>query len=88
MPVFYEFLIECCETLRIHHPNVEKYGLPKILKLMDVNDKIKTRGYVDAHLLDNYLSNVVNSPDKKSFAKASNDYKDLIKGYQNGRRNS
>lgn len=85
MPVFFEFLLECSETLRLHHPDVESYGLPKVFTLIKVNDKIKTRNYVDQHMLDNYLTNVVNSPDKKSFAKNSEAYRKLIKGYQNGR---
>lgn len=85
MPVFFDFLADACEMLRNNHPNVESYSLPKVFKLIKINDKQKTRSYVDAHLLDNYLTNVVNSGEKKDFEKAKKEYNRLIKDYQNGR---
>lgn len=77
-------LAEMVETLRLTHPQVEYYSIPKLIYLSSLNDKIQKRKYVDAHLLDQYMQNVVNS-DKKTFPKNQENYKKLIKEYYNGK---
>ena len=88
LPLFFEHLIEFCEELRFsNHLNVEQYGLNKVFYLLKVNDKIKTRNYLDNYQLYESLHNVINSSEK-TFNKNSESLKKLKKGYWNGRRNS
>lgn len=87
LPTFYELLAEFVEELRSTHPHVESYSIPKIFYLVGLQDKIKTRSYVDEHLLVNLMNNVINSSEKDSTANQIT-YKKLIKDYYNGRRNS
>tara|TARA_Y100000034_G_scaffold125634_1_gene175617 strand:+ start:541 stop:759 length:219 start_codon:yes stop_codon:yes gene_type:complete len=68
-----------------NHINVEDYNLNKLFYLIKVNDKIKTRGYVDSYQLYESLQNVINS-DKKSFNKTSKHLQEIKKEYYNGRR--
>ena len=87
MPRFFQLLIDFVEELRDNHPNVENYNIKKLFYLIKINDKIKTRSYVDNYQLYLSMNNVINASEKDS-TKARKMHEELIKGYQNGRRNS
>lgn len=88
MPLFFEHLIEFCEELRLsNHINVENYSINKLFYLLKVNDKIKTRSYLDSYQLYESLQNVINS-DQKTFNGNKERLQKLKKEYWNGRRNS
>jgi len=81
MPTFFAALVEGVETIRETHPDVESYGLQKVLKLIEVNKKIKKREYLDDHILMKALFSMIHGDPKKA-EKTREDYNKIIDDYQ------
>lgn len=88
IPHFFQIIIEFVEELRPNHPNVESYTLPKVIYLLNVVDKIKTRDYLTQHNLYEVFTNVLNSPDDNTLRSNNIIYKKFKESYNNGRRSS
>lgn len=87
LPTFFQSIVEISEYLRDTHPNVESYSLNKLFYLYNINDRVRTNKYLDEFVLYQSMYSVINSDDKY-FKKNQKKHNQLIKGYQDGRRNS